>query len=514
MITTTDSSNHTSTYSYDGDGHRVKRNISGTETWQIYGLAGELIAEYAQNGSASGPQKEYGYRNGQLLVTVTGSGTPPTFTDNPLTAGASVVKAVHLTELRDAINQARTRAGLAAATWTDASLSGVYIKAVHITELRTRLDEARAALGLSAATYTDASLSGVAVKAIHITELRARVAETVSSTDIRWMVSDQLGTPRMIFDQSGSLASVSRHDYLPFGEELFAGASGRTAAQGYNASDGVRQHFSQKERDNETGLDYFGARYYSSAQGRFTSVDPSRKSVEPTDPQSWDRYSYTLGNPLKYIDPNGKWSTEIHNRIIDKAFPGLTNSQREILKRASRQRDSLAMQTAQYAFVHAMSSPGQSPEEAKKAINKEIQDNERAAQQFQSAFQKTGQPGLSATAILEFGNALHTVTDRTSPTHTDANGNPMVWPGIPIPGTSTFKQDLDYAEKHAEGEKNISDEQMNNAVTAAREEFRRTFGEDAYKLVIDASKQGALEPPNTKKPDPRDNEPESTNPKL
>ncbi len=82
MITATDSSNHTSTYSYDGDGRRVKRNISGTETWQVYGLGGELIAEYAQNGSASTPQKEYGYRNGQLLITVDavsgsgGSGAP------------------------------------------------------------------------------------------------------------------------------------------------------------------------------------------------------------------------------------------------------------------------------------------------------------------------------------------------------------------------------------------------------------------------------------------------------
>jgi len=56
-------------------------------------------------------------------------------------------------------------------------------------------------------------------------------------------VSDQLGTPRMIFDQSGSLATVSRHDYLPFGEELFAGTGGRTTAQGYSASDGVRQKF-------------------------------------------------------------------------------------------------------------------------------------------------------------------------------------------------------------------------------------------------------------------------------
>src|SRR5712692_5685683 len=109
----------------------------------------------------------------------------------------------------------------------------------------------------------------------------------------------------MIFDQSGSLANVSRHDYLPFGEELFAGTGGRTTAQGYTSSDGVRQQFTQKERDNETGLDYFGARYYASTQGRFTSPDPMHSSGRPIHPQSWNRYSYVINQPLSLIDPDG-----------------------------------------------------------------------------------------------------------------------------------------------------------------------------------------------------------------
>jgi len=142
----------------------VKRNVNGTETWQVYGIGGELIAEYATNASPSSPQKEYGYRNGQLLVT----------------------------------------------------------------------------------------------------------AEP--SANIHWLVSDQLGTPRMILDLSGSLSTISRHDYLPFGEELYAGVDGRLTTQGYTG-DNVRQKYTQKERDNETGLDYFLARYYSSTGGRFASPD-------------------------------------------------------------------------------------------------------------------------------------------------------------------------------------------------------------------------------------------------
>jgi RHS repeat-associated protein len=110
-----------------------------------------------------------------------------------------------------------------------------------------------------------------------------------TTANINWLVTDQLGTPRMIFDKSGSLTVVdqngnyvsgmTRHDYMPFGEELFANTGGRTPGQGYTVSgnlpaDGARQKFTQKERDNETGLDYFLARYYSSTQGRFTSPDP------------------------------------------------------------------------------------------------------------------------------------------------------------------------------------------------------------------------------------------------
>jgi len=47
----------------------VRRKVNGVETWQVYGLAGELLVEYAANAVTANPQKEYGYRNGQLLIT-------------------------------------------------------------------------------------------------------------------------------------------------------------------------------------------------------------------------------------------------------------------------------------------------------------------------------------------------------------------------------------------------------------------------------------------------------------
>ena len=62
----------------------------------------------------------------------------------------------------------------------------------------------------------------------------------------------------------------------------------------------------EKERDNETGLDYFGARYYASVQGRFTSADDFLNDTAPVDPASWNLYVYVRNNPLRYIDPTGE----------------------------------------------------------------------------------------------------------------------------------------------------------------------------------------------------------------
>jgi RHS repeat-associated protein len=122
--------------------------------------------------------------------------------------------------------------------------------------------------------------------------------------DVRWLVKDHLGTPRITADLTGSLAGIRRHDFLPFGEELYAGMGGRTTQQGY-AGDNVRQQFTGYERDNETGLDFAQARYYSSVMGRFTGVDPLLASGSPVNPKTWNRYAYVLNNPLKLVDPTG-----------------------------------------------------------------------------------------------------------------------------------------------------------------------------------------------------------------
>lgn len=78
-----------------------------------------------------------------------------------------------------------------------------------------------------------------------------------------------------------------------------------------------------KERDAETGLDYFGARYMSSAQGRFTSPDPKGFSTRTmVNPQKWNKYAYVLNNPLALFDPDGKEEIKVTVRafIPDSSF--------------------------------------------------------------------------------------------------------------------------------------------------------------------------------------------------
>ena len=153
---------------------------------------------------------------------------------------------------------------------------------------------------------------------------------------------DHLDNVRLVTDSCGSV--ISRHDYLPFGEELMAEQAGRSASFGFAGPDYVSQRFTGKERDSESGLDYFGARYYGSALGRFTSPDPLLNSAKPWNPQSWNRYAYALNNPLVIVDPTGLYnlinSCDSDDKKCNKQFQqhakdlktGLSNLQKQVDK--------------------------------------------------------------------------------------------------------------------------------------------------------------------------------------
>jgi RHS repeat-associated protein len=118
-------------------------------------------------------------------------------------------------------------------------------------------------------------------------------------------LTDPLGTRRM---QTSSVGQPELDcQSLPFGDELNCFIDGSAPA---TADDGNPLHFTGKERDAESGNDYFEARYYSSAMGRFMSPDWAAKE-QPVpyatfdDPQSLNLYSYVRNNPLTRADADG-----------------------------------------------------------------------------------------------------------------------------------------------------------------------------------------------------------------
>jgi RHS repeat-associated protein len=97
-----------------------------------------------------------------------------------------------------------------------------------------------------------------------------------------------------LYNNRTSLQVFQSLDYLPFGE--------------LNSADsGISTHkFTGDEHDSETNLEHTQFRKYSSALGRWLSPDPAGiGAVDPRNPQSWNRYSYVLNNPLKFVDPRG-----------------------------------------------------------------------------------------------------------------------------------------------------------------------------------------------------------------
>jgi RHS repeat-associated protein len=96
---------------------------------------------------------------------------PPSFTNSPLTAGVEI-KAIHITELRDAINALRARVGRGSYSWSESVTSGVFIKADHILEMRTALNEA---IGAPSGGYAAGLAQGQPILGVHIQELRDRV---------------------------------------------------------------------------------------------------------------------------------------------------------------------------------------------------------------------------------------------------------------------------------------------------------------------------------------------------
>jgi len=132
---------------------------------------------------------------------------------------------------------------------------------------------------------------------------------TTRSDDRCYYLKDHLGSNRMTINSLGVVTNVQ--DYYAYGEVL----------RNYNNSTPNEKYkFTGKERDTETDLDYFGARFYDSEIGRWLSVDPLASKYP-----AWSPYNYCLDNPIRFIDPDG--------RNVDSAATDRVRKAREELEK-------------------------------------------------------------------------------------------------------------------------------------------------------------------------------------
>jgi RHS repeat-associated protein len=149
--------------------------------------------------------------------------------------------------------------------------------------------------GLGGEVLAESNLSGT-VSDEYVFFGGKRIARRQSSGTVHYYFADHLDSSRVVTSATGAILDDA--DFYPFGGERVV-----------TSSSGNAYKFTGKERDSESGLDYFLARYYASAMGRFMSPDDFWKDSSVRDPQSWNKYAYARNNPLRYIDPTGEEAT-------------------------------------------------------------------------------------------------------------------------------------------------------------------------------------------------------------
>jgi RHS repeat-associated protein len=155
-------------------------------------------------------------------------------------------------------------------------------------------------------------LGGV-VKTVFVYNAMGQLAAEYGETAVMpcatcYLTADHLGSTRVVWGPDGMKKFL---DYTPYGEEVTWAQRGGHAMfpqQLYPRAgwQGVSLEFTGKERDAETGLDYFGARYMSPMQGRFLSADEPLIDQAQENAQSWNLYTYARNNPLRFVDPSGR----------------------------------------------------------------------------------------------------------------------------------------------------------------------------------------------------------------
>lgn len=317
---------------YDCAGKRVQTTSNAGTRTMVYDLFGQTVAEYSGT-SGSSLERENIYRGGQLLaVYETAASCYMSISDfvdafYVGTLGRAYNSSID-PDWKTTLSQAQAQGlsqliiaaqnlGTSLFTSTEYAnrnrTNSQFVTDLYAGYLQRSPDQGGYDGWMSALNngYTrDQVRNGFA----YSTEFQANVSRLCTSTSsasatIKYVLTDVQGTTRAVMNNNGSSSAViSRQDFLPFGEQIWAGVGLRSTSQSYGATNAIRQKYGLTENDEATGLDHTAWRKYESLSGRWTSPDPYGRSMVIANPQSFNRYIYTQNDPVNFIDPTGlRW---------------------------------------------------------------------------------------------------------------------------------------------------------------------------------------------------------------
>ena len=269
--------------------------------------------------------------------------------------------------------------------------------------------------------------TGTATPAIFVYDAMGQLAAEYGSfaeaTGVTYLHNDHLGSTRLVTDGT---TSVKRIDYFPFGGELTAGDTAyRTSGALFTSGLTPTQKFTGKERDAETGLDYFGARYLASAQGRFVTPDGANGPFDRANPQSWNRYGQSFNNPTVFVDPDGRWPFWVHSDIHQTVLRhGMKQDQISRVNKASFASDFSLYGNPEFSNQHAMATRNQDSLDAVLELNAFVMSALNLAKDWSN-----GGENLTPDALWAFGRATHALADIGTPEHTGKDGRPVEYTG-------------------------------------------------------------------------------------
>ena len=151
---------------------------------------------------------------------------------------------------------------------------------------------------------------------------------------IKYVQQDWQGSVRTVSNSNGFV--IARTDHQAFGEDIGIGVGLRKVEQGYSADKATRQGYGLTENDESSGLNHTWFRKLEQRAGRWSSPDPYKGSIYLLNPQSFNRYSYVLNDPITFVDPSGLCTFRINitGNIDSKARTAAENELRRIFEQA------------------------------------------------------------------------------------------------------------------------------------------------------------------------------------